>query len=97
MFYYIEITRINGRNDMLNLSARLDARGYEDTVEYWAGGWEDTQLHIIRPHLRFQNEQDAMAYSLTYGGDVLKAPPGSNKDLTIESGIYNRGNLLCLI
>ena len=76
--YYIEIPRINGRNDMARLSHRLYICGYKDSVEYCAGGWADSDLEVIRPHLKFEDEQDAVAYSLTYGVNVSKVPPGAN-------------------
>jgi hypothetical protein len=77
MSYYIIISRLNGRNDFYRLAQRLDACGYEDTIEYFEGGWSDSSMNRIPSHLKFENEADAVAYSLTYGGDVTRTSPGT--------------------
>jgi hypothetical protein len=73
--FYVVIPRINGRQDMLNIATTLDERGYEGRVEYNEGGWMDRELETVLPHLRFNDEQDAIAYVLTYGGMVSKTLP----------------------
>ena len=79
MSYYIIIQRLNGRNDFYRLADRLDARGYEDTIEYFEGGWDDRSMNRIPSHLKFENEADAVAYSLTYGGDITRTLPGTHE------------------
>lgn len=94
------IQRLNGRNDFYSLAQRLNVRGYEDTVEYFEGGWQDSAINRIPPYLKFENEADAVAYSLTYGGDITRTLPGTHE---VESPnnrvghIFNKGNLLCLV
>jgi len=67
MPYYVRINRMNGRNDFYNLAKNLDEHGYDDRVEYFKGGWIDNLIYTAAPHLKFVLEEDALAYSLTYG------------------------------
>jgi hypothetical protein len=76
MFYYIHIQKLNGKKTLVELAERLYNNGYDDRVEYNAGSsYHDGVTHYIEPHLRFVNEDDALAYILTYGGKILKEPP----------------------
>lgn len=60
---------------MLELAERLNDSRYGDNVEYNTGGWMDKEIHTVLPHLKFDEEQDAIAYVLTYGGTVSKTLP----------------------
>lgn len=73
--YYIAIDRINGRKRYVELAESLNERGYDDRVEYFEGGWSDRCVDNIAPHLKFNNSEDAVAYTLAYGGTVLTDPP----------------------
>ena len=75
MYYYVRIKRMNGRNDFYQLARTLNEHGYEDRVEYFSGGWNDNMISNAAPHLRFDNEGDAVAYCLTYGGSVGSTIP----------------------
>lgn len=75
MYYYVRIKRMNGRNDFYQLAKTLDEHGYADRVEYHEGGWNDHMIHNAAPHLRFDNEGDAVAYCLTYGCTYSTAIP----------------------
>ena len=70
MYYYVRIKRFNGRNDFYQLAKTLNEHGYVDRVEYFPGGWNDHMISNAAPHLRFNDEDDAVAYCLTYGGTV---------------------------
>jgi hypothetical protein len=69
--YYIRISRLNGRNDYYQLAVILEARGYEDRVDYF----DRDPFGSIDAHLRFKDGKDALAYSLTYGGNVTREIP----------------------
>ena len=83
--FYVAIPRINGRNDMLELAKKLEGHGYGDNVEYNMGGWMDREINTVLPHLKFDEEQDAIAYVLTYGGAVSRSLP--YRDLDIVASI----------
>jgi hypothetical protein len=78
MYYYVRIKRLNGRNDFCNLAQSLYEHGYDDRVEYFAGGWNDNVVYSVAPHLRFIEEGDAVAYCLTYGCTVSTQIPLDN-------------------
>jgi hypothetical protein len=61
--------------DLVGLGAILRERGFKDTVEYNEGGWQDFELKVVQPHLKFVDEDDAIAFILTYGGQVSKELP----------------------
>ena len=73
--YYITVDLLNGRRDFYELACKLSERGYEDRVEYNPGGWRDNQISIVLPHLKFLNEDDALAYVLSYGGNISRCVP----------------------
>ena len=78
MTYYIRISRLNGRRDFAELGEKLYDRGYDDRVEYHAGGYignETGPAEYADPHLKFLDEQDALAYVLAYGGTILTKVP----------------------
>jgi len=78
MEFYIQIAKLNGRSDFCELASKLDERGYSDRVEYHPGGWIDNKIHTVLPHLRFLNEDDAIAYVLSYGGNITRDIPVNN-------------------
>ena len=63
MIYYIRIKKLNGRRDFVELAEKLYDRGYDDRVEYHAGKEiaYGMGLEGIDPHLKFNNEEDALA------------------------------------
>lgn len=71
---YVVIKYINGRHELSNLAKLFNDRGYGDTVLYNSGGWKDN-LKVVQPHLMFENESDATAYVLSYGGIISKEIP----------------------
>lgn len=73
--WYVTVPRINGRYTLIELAQRLQIRGIEDRVEYSDGGWQDHMLHTVLPHLRFEFEDDALAYILTFGGEISREIP----------------------
>ena len=97
MSLYVTIDRLCGTRDFLALAENLHSRGYGATVEYFEGGWADGSVTTVLSHLRFQDEQDAYAFALAFGGTVSQTVPTRTEVLTIESGTFNRGTLLCLI
>ena len=74
MSFYVRISPINGRRDQLSLSRYLLKHGYK-TVEYCQGGWMDTSVGNIAPHLKFEDESDAVAFVIARGGEYCKEPP----------------------
>ncbi len=78
MTVYVSIESAIGRFQLLSLAEKLIERGFGDRVEYNAGGWQDRSFGIIRPHLKFENHDDAMAYVLAFGGTVSSEPPAHN-------------------
>jgi len=75
MTWYVEIPRLNGRLDFALLAEKLNIKGFEDRVEYHSGGWSDYNLESTRPHLKFENEDDAVAYVLAHGGSYGTTVP----------------------
>lgn len=75
MTWYVEIPKINGRFEFVDLVEKLNIKGFEDRVEYYSGGWADDMLETTQPHLKFENEDDALAYILAYGGAISRTVP----------------------
>ena len=75
MYYYVRIKRLNGRNAFYELATNLSKYGYGDNVEYFHVGWCDDMVDNSAPHLRFNNEGDAVAYCLTYGCTMSTTVP----------------------
>jgi len=73
MTYYIQVNPLNGRREFYELVSNLNERGY-DNVEYHPISVLPNR-DMILSHLRFNREEDATAYSLTYGGDIVKGVP----------------------
>jgi len=71
---YVRIKKINGRQDHFYLGAWLNQSGVGE-VDYNEGGWNDRHLGNIAPHLKFENEEDAVAYVLANGGEISKTLP----------------------
>lgn len=78
IYYYVSINRLRSREDYLHLSEWSHRSGTGDRFKYSKGGWEDYQATLALPHLRFEREDDAIAYVLTYGGSYSTTIPSSN-------------------
>lgn len=74
MIYYIRIDRLNGRNDFSKLAENLASIGVIN-VEYNKGGWSDSVVSLAYPHLKFEDESEAIIYALKYGGEVTQSLP----------------------
>lgn len=68
--YYVE-HHMQGRKDFYALVQFLNQRGYTDTVEYCSA---KDDKHCP-PHLKFNDQADAVAFCLTFGGVVSKSVP----------------------
>ena len=73
MFYYVEVARL-ATLQWIELFIKLSQSGYTD-VHYDNGGWIEYEVKYVMPHLRFENEEDAMAYKLSHGGKVRTTKP----------------------
>lgn len=76
-YYYIRINYINGVRDYVKLGEWLNSSG-TGVVDYDKGGWSDQMMSNISPHLRFENEADAVAYILSHGGVCLTEIPSED-------------------
>lgn len=75
MSWYIAIKRINGRHDLAFMAERTNQNGFGDRIEYSDGGWVDHEPGTVLPHLKFDYEDDAIAYSLAFGGEIVTHLP----------------------
>ena len=75
MTWYVVIPPLNGRVGFVDLAEDLLNKGFEDRVEYFSGGWIDNMVTAVYPHLKFENEDDAIAYVLACGGTVTTKLP----------------------
>lgn len=78
MTFYVKIDRINGNSEWYPLVHKLHEGGYKN-VEYHEGGWVDNCVYSAAPHLKFEVEEDALAYVLTYGGECYREIPQAEK------------------
>jgi hypothetical protein len=74
MRFYVRIQRLSGRNDHVILGSWLNQSGVGE-VDYYQGGWDDTNMNNIAPHLKFEREDDAIAYVLAHGGEITRSIP----------------------
>lgn len=74
MSFYVRIDRMNGRSDHMRLGDWLNRSGVVET-HYYKGGWDDNHVHSIAPHLKFEREDDAIAYVLAHGGSYTTTVP----------------------
>lgn len=74
MSFYVRIRRLNGRNDHCRLADWVNRSGL-GAVDYNEGGWNDGMIHNAAPHLRFDLEEDAIAYVLANGGTYTTRVP----------------------
>jgi len=74
MTVYVRIKKLNGRQDHATLGEWLNQSGVFE-VDYFEGGWVDSVLPVIAPHLKFEIEEDAVAYILAHGGEITKELP----------------------
>jgi hypothetical protein len=77
--YYVAVPPLTQKMKYL-LATVLEERGYID-VEYHNGGWEDKATGTVLPHLRFDKQEDAAVYVLSFGGIVRKTVPLREEDL----------------
>jgi hypothetical protein len=76
MNWYVRIDSLKGQQSVVLLADLLYNRGFDpDGVYYHAGGWIDNSIKSCYPHLHFSNEADAIAFTLTYGGECTREPP----------------------
>ncbi len=80
MSYYVTINRLNGRNDFFELAERLYDNRYVN-VEYYAGGWSDHTMVNEAPCLVFEEELEAVAYVLKFGGKLYNSIPLIGQDV----------------
>lgn len=76
--YYVRVERFNGRRDYYRLADIFDSRGFGNNIEY-NEGWEERDRKV-HPHLRFLDEQDALAYVLAFGGEIKREMPFSARN-----------------
>jgi len=74
MSFYVKIRRLNGRQDHALLGEWLNQSGVIE-VDYHEGGWADQCINNIHPHLKFEKEEDAMAWVLAHGGNYTTRIP----------------------
>lgn len=67
MSFFVKIKKLNGRNDHAILGAWLNQSGVIE-IDYHEGGWADQCINNLYPHLKFEREEDAIAYVLAHGG-----------------------------
>lgn len=73
MWYYVPIRRLSGRNDYLRLASLLDQLCIH--AEYDPGGWHNSKVGRIVPHLRFESAEDATVFALYNGSTVSLSIP----------------------
>jgi hypothetical protein len=75
MTWYVAIPKINGRFEFVEFVDKLRIRGFADRVFYYDGGWADDILEVTLSHLKFEHRDDAVAYILAFGGEILTTIP----------------------
>lgn len=75
MTVYVKLESHISRHGLVDLAENLLNKGFGDDVEYFSGGWADRSIMNIAPHLKFENESDAIAYVLAYGGEISHTIP----------------------
>ena len=73
MSFYIR-ANIIGRYEHFRFAQWIEQSGIGE-AEYFQGGWCDFSIDHIAPHIKFEREEDAMAYVLTHGGEYSKSMP----------------------
>jgi hypothetical protein len=66
MSFYVPIA-LMGRGNYLWMAQWLEQSGVKE-VEYFEGGWMDNEVEAIQSHLKFEREDDAIAFVLMHGG-----------------------------
>jgi hypothetical protein len=79
MTVYVRIKKLNGRQGHAELGTWLNQSGVGE-VDYFEGGWVDSIMPVVAPHLKFDIEEDAMAYVLAHGGEISNTLPVLKKD-----------------
>lgn len=80
MTVFVKLGSHISRHGLVDLAENLLNKGFGDGVEYFGGGWADRSVLNIAPHLKFENEADAMAYVLAYGGEMCREVPKIRSD-----------------
>jgi hypothetical protein len=72
MTFYVTTSTLDkkGRDDLW-----LWSEMREIETEYVRGGWSDGVVDLILPHIVFKESEDAIAYSLRFGGQVYDKIP----------------------
>ena len=73
MSYYVQL-HLAGRGAYYQIAQWLDQSGVGH-AEYFGGGWMDNETDSIQPHLKFEREDDALAFVLAHGGTCSKEIP----------------------
>ena len=74
MSFYVQVDNINGRNNFYKFIAAIESRGFTDVL-YHNEGWSDTEMNSVAAHLKFEKEEDAIVYSLMFGGNCSRTIP----------------------
>lgn len=75
---YVTITKLNQKR-FVELNEWVLEHG-NPSVDYHSGGWSDGHIYLVAPHLKFEREEDALAYMLTKGGTLSKSIPLKTPD-----------------
>jgi hypothetical protein len=75
MSYFVIIPKVMGRIEHFALADRLIQLGLIGEAEYNAGGWTDDEIFTVKPHLKFENEADAIVFALAEGKTVHHSLP----------------------
>jgi hypothetical protein len=79
MTVFVKIPTLT-RQGLLKLAEDLNEKGFDEGAEYYSGGWADSSVLNIASHLKFEDEADAMAFVLAYGGEMCREVPKVNPD-----------------
>jgi hypothetical protein len=79
MSYYVKIERLT-RYDRVFLGLWLQESGVKE-VDYHEGGWADQCIYNVHPHLKFEQQGDAIAYILKHGGEITQKIPEKVPDI----------------
>lgn len=80
---YVKIRRLIGAQDRVNLGNWLIQSGVGE-VDYFEGGWSDRCLGNLHPHLKFEREEDAVAWVLAHGGEISKTIPEALPEIGLK-------------
>ena len=75
MTTYVKIDSHLSQHELVQLAEKLINKGFSGSIEYFSGGWTDSSVSNIAPHLKFNSEDEALIYVLTYGGEMSRDVP----------------------